>query len=76
MIYDCKECANQATLICNVCSTITKPSGTETRPTQFVKLKPFSKAEKNAVTLKAYLDKGKPLPLAIVLEYNELTSEE
>lgn len=75
-MYNCNECANKGTFICNNCSSITKPSGEETRPTQFVKLTPIGDVDKLVVNISAYVDRRKPIPLGMVLQYNDLTSEE
>ena len=75
-MYNCKECANRGTPLCNECSSITKPSGEETRPTRFVKLIPIGKVDKLIINIAAYIDRKKPIPLGMVLEYNKLTSED
>jgi hypothetical protein len=75
-MYNCKECANRATLVCDKCTSITKPSGAETRPTEFVKLIPLDQKEKLKVNILAYLERGKPIPVAMVFEYNDISSEE
>ena len=75
-MYNCKECANKGTPLCNECSSITKPSGEETRPTHFVKLISLDKVDKLIVNINAYIERKKPIPTAMVLAYNDLTSED
>ena len=75
-MYNCNECANADTIICDKCTSITKPSGEETRPTEYVHLVPLDKKERLTVSIQAYLERGKPLPVKMVLEYNDLSSEE
>lgn len=75
-MYNCKECANKGTFLCRECSTITKPSGKETTPTHFVKLTPIGKIDKLVINITAHVERKKPIPLGMVIEYNELTSEE
>ena len=75
-MYNCKECANAGTLICNNCNSITKPSGDETRPTEFVHLVPLSAKEKSESNIRAYIDRSKPIPLSLIFQYNELHEEE
>ena len=75
-MYNCKECANAGTLICKKCTSITKPSGDVTRPTEFIHVVPLSEKEKTESNIRAYLERSKPIPLKLVMKYNELHEEE
>ena len=75
-MYNCKECANAGTIICNSCKSITKPSGEETRPTEYVRFNPLTEKEKSVANILAYFERRKPIPIALVMQYNELHEEE
>jgi hypothetical protein len=75
-MYNCTECANKGTPLCNECSSITKPSGEETRPTEFLHVIPLSEKEKTESNIRAYLERSKPIPITLVMKYNELHEEE
>jgi hypothetical protein len=75
-IYDCNECANKATPLCNECNSITSPSGRMTRPTNYCHLIPLDRESRLHNNISAYLKAGKPIPLAMVIEYNEITEED
>lgn len=77
--YKCEDCANQATPICENCTRIESPSGRERKPKFYVALSkeapadffdrtaPFYLMQK----MFAYIHELKPIPVALILEYNK-----
>jgi hypothetical protein len=47
-----------------------------TRPTEYCHLIPFDRESRLYNNISAYLKAGKPIPLAMVIEYNEITEED
>lgn len=86
--YDCKECANAATPICERCVYITRPDGSVTKPTWFIKTQPaelienMTEEEKQeagvaedtdlAVRIMACIVSETAIPLRYVMRYNAL----
>lgn len=86
--YDCKECANMATPICERCVYITRPDGSTTKPTWFIRMRPaeliedmseeekceagITEDEDLAVRMMACLISEATIPLRYVMQYNAL----
>jgi hypothetical protein len=76
--YSCTECANRRTPVCKVCHTIETPSGTPKRPTYFVPyqmLPPKTAAGSYADIIMRYVIEGIPVPMVLVMKYNQFASE-
>jgi hypothetical protein len=89
--YKCAECANGGTPICERCVYITRPDGSTTKPTYFIKLRPaeltedMSEEEKLeagvteegdlAVRMIACLVSEVPIPLKYVMRYNKIMAD-
>ena len=77
--YNCADCANRRTPLCNLCRHIKKPSGSVSKPTMYVGMRLEINADrsiraKNLATLiEGYIRSGMTIPTAVVLEYNKLT---
>lgn len=79
-MFECTRCANRRTPLCELCTQVTAPDGTESKPKYFITLTEFmpsgqyrrleGRAETCAELLELYLRTGWPLPVAIVMEYN------
>lgn len=75
MNLSCKTCLNRATLVCQGCTSIKSPSGKQTRPTHYMgdgatPTDGLSPGDLGAILL-VRVQLGKPLPLSLVLRYNE-----
>ena len=80
--YDCKECANAATLICKFCKYIQRPGGEITKPTMFVRALPMeliegmTEEDDLAIRIKACIADEVAIPLRYVMLYNALSEPE
>lgn len=80
--YDCKECANAATLICRLCRYIQRPGGEITKPTMFVRALPaelgegMTDADDLAIRIHACITSEVGIPLRYVMLYNSLVEDE
>lgn len=73
MKYNCKKCINNGSGLCRYCYQITSPGGEEAPPTYYVENKQSSDVqgtEEHKLLQKA-LEEGRPLPMAVVIRYNE-----
>ena len=73
--FACLTCLNAGTVICEECKVIEKPSGRSTRPTRYcgddrTPENGLSPGDVSAILL-VRLQCGKPLPLKLVMRYNE-----
>ena len=81
--YNCIECVNKATPLCNMCRVIKSPSGRESKPTYYVALTTIQlgenvehvttqdeKTEGMAWIIAQHLNIRVPIPTSIVLNYN------
>ena len=81
--YECRLCANRGTPLCELCTVITHPDGSKTRPKHFVRhtqipleaVKSTDRAEWLAQYVEAHLQSRTPIPLEIVMKYNEIFQE-
>ncbi|MBE6547938.1 MAG: hypothetical protein E7667_03545 [Ruminococcaceae bacterium] len=80
-IYDCARCANKRTPMCTACSVVTAPDGTQSKPKYFVRLsdeeiRVIGASEGNdlsadlALYIRTAVEKGVPIPLALVMIWN------
>lgn len=79
-MFECTRCANRRSPLCELCSQVTSPDGTEHKPKyyiEFEKVMPLSakrelneRGEECAEMLEMYLNHGWPLPVSLVMEYN------
>ena len=85
--YDCRTCANKWSPLCKLCSRVVSPSGKERPPKYYVDVRAVTvigqrnSAEKTndetealVLELVRSIFARKPLPLAIVMQYNETVS--
>lgn len=74
MKYNCRECINFDTILCKHCFFVSSPGGYEAAPTHYVERKSSQNAKqsKEAEQLRLALDAGEPLPLSVVMRYNEI----
>ena len=84
--YNCDQCANKNSLLCELCSQVISPNNKEHKPRFYVALSdvkspnaevdiPHIKGQelkKKAIAIERYLLDGIPIPLQLVMEYNEL----
>lgn len=85
-MFECTRCANRRSPLCELCSQVTSPGGTEHKPKYFVEFtgatrmwaegeprRPFEseRGEACAKMLEEYLREGSPIPVALVMEYNK-----
>ncbi|MBR2312202.1 MAG: hypothetical protein IKA46_02820 [Clostridia bacterium] len=73
--FACLTCLNAGTVVCEECKVIEKPSGRSTRPTHYcgddrTPENGLSPGDVSAILL-VRLQCGKPLPLKLVMRYNE-----
>lgn len=76
--YSCAKCANKNTIICDCCVRVEAPSGKESKPTLFVRYKDLPKqsyAESYGGIIRRYIDAGIPIPLILVVKYNQYTAD-
>lgn len=71
MQYECKDCANQATALCEKCLFVTKPSGDTDKPTGFVQLKNIPLCATRKEYIAKCLEENAPIPIKVVLGYNK-----
>ena len=79
-MFECNNCANRHSPLCELCTQVTAPDGTEHKPKYFITLTEFmpsgqfrrleGRAETCAELLELYVRSGWPLPVGIVMEYN------
>ena len=79
-MFECNNCANRRSPLCELCTQVTAPDGTESKPKYFITLTEFMpcgqyrrlerRAETCAQLLELYVRSGWPLPVGIVMEYN------
>ena len=79
-MFECSNCANRHSPLCELCTQVTAPDGTESKPKYFITLTEFwpcgqyrrleGRAETCAQLLELYVRSGWPLPVGIVVEYN------
>ena len=90
--YECTNCVNRATPICEICTRIIKPGGKETKPTYYIaqsvgfssgdERKRYDapmkawKTEELASYLMRMLRLRIPLPTSVVLIYNRKSEKE
>lgn len=84
-MFECKNCANRGSPLCELCTQVTSPDGTEHKPKYYVYFNsviPFSakrqmegRGEHIAKALEMYLRAGWPLPVSLVMEYNRHTEK-
>ena len=84
-MFECKECANRGSVLCELCTTITHPDGEESKPNYYIEFNsvvPFDakrdlqgRGENIAVALEIYLRAGWALPVSMVMEYNRRVEE-
>lgn len=83
-MFECTRCANRRSPLCELCSQVTSPDGTEHKPKFYIEFasesgkydadaRPFKneRGEACAQRLERYLREGSPLPIALVMEYNK-----
>ncbi len=77
--YNCADCANRKTSLCELCRHIKKPSGSETRPTMYVGMRTDTNTKRTveagrlASLIEGYIRLGLSVPVAVVIEYNKLS---
>jgi RNA polymerase subunit RPABC4/transcription elongation factor Spt4 len=79
--HTCDKCVNRYTPLCDACTVIKHPDGTETKPSYFVRhteidLSALDDIHDRPEWLKAYVlthvALGVPVPTSIVLKYNAM----
>lgn len=84
--YDCRECINRASPICEDCRQITAPGGKEQKPTKYIRQSDASrlicreftpcKPDRMAALLMMHIQRNEPLPTALVMIYNDIAKKE
>ena len=78
----CSICANRGTVICEKCHYIQRPDGTISFPSYYCRMRGAMRSTTDvtvnlAIALRDYIDRGVPLPISTVMQYNDaLTKEE
>ncbi len=83
-MFECNNCANRRSPLCELCTQVTSPDGTKHKPKYYVEFtgdsgkydvdgRPITnpRGEECAKKLERYLREGSPLPVALVMEYNK-----
>ncbi len=74
--YDCATCLNAQTPLCDICSSVQRPSGQMSKPSFFVDsqggVKNSQRRDELVRMMSVRIQKGKGIPLAMVMEYNNL----
>jgi hypothetical protein len=77
--YECSNCTNRQTPLCKQCICIKKPSGAEDKPSLYTSLHPNIEGRDITVpesAIMAYLierlEQHLPLPIVLVMSYNQL----
>ena len=78
--YDCAGCANRRSPLCELCTQVTAPDGTESKPKYYIELEAvvplFAKRELSdrgeecALMIEKHLNARCALPVSLVMEYN------
>ena len=76
MKFECKDCANRNTPICDQCTFITNPSGNVQRPSCFCRLSQIKPSDVLATQIGMFMEHRLPIPVSIVIDYNKLTEED
>ena len=75
--FSCERCMNQRTPLCELCTSVTHPSGKSSCPTMFVpgegKENEFSREVASYIEAKLLL--GAPIPVNWILYYNFLLTK-
>ena len=88
--YECETCANINSPLCELCTRISSPSGKERKPKYYIERQEVApsvpelriaygldrKLEGIAITIARYLRNGVPIPISVVMKYNELVAKE
>lgn len=76
----CNVCANRGTVFCEKCGYIRKTDGSISIPTFYCRTNGAMRSDdlviRCASTIRDYLDRGVPLPIATVMEYNSAVVKE
>ena len=80
MTISCETCLNRCTMVCELCRKIVSPSGKETEPTHYMGdgvtlTNKLSDMDVGAI-LMVRTQLHRPLPLSLVLRYNENATRE
>ena len=84
--YNCEQCANKNSILCEICSQVVSPNIKEHKPRFYVALSDVKspnaevdmpnikgrELKKKAIEIERYLLDGNPIPIQVVMEYNEL----
>ena len=78
--YDCRMCINHSTPLCEHCTEIFNSKGYPSPPTYYVdgrrQIKSCFRQEELSQIITVRLSKKKRIPLAMVMEYNQLDDSE
>ena len=75
-IYECGKCASRCAIVCNECTYVASPDGSESKPRYYVeynnifKKEPSQAVNELADFLLSQIEIGEALPIAAVMEYN------
>lgn len=80
--YECSRCANRRSPLCELCTTVRSPGGKESKPKYYIEFTGVTRmfARRNELSkrgeecrmkLSEYLVFNEPLPVSLVMEYNE-----
>lgn len=79
-MFECKRCANRRSPLCEICTQVTSPDGTEHKPKFYVEFNDVvgkttqelgERGQSCREMLERYLSNGMALPVALVMEYNK-----
>ena len=76
--YDCLECINQHSPICEYCSVTHVPSGKEMRPRYFVRISSIGRVAEGGMPqyIKGCVENGKTISTAVIDKYNRIIEEQ
>lgn len=75
--YDCVDCINLSSSICEYCSVTKMPSGVEMRPRYFVRISSIGRVIDGGIPqyIQGCVERGKTIPLSVIEKYNRTVEE-
>lgn len=76
-IYNCSDCVNQNSPLCELCYKIDSPSGNSTKPTYFVSATEIVVPAHKNIKAKIVdnISRNNPIPINWVMEYNKFVEK-
>ena len=71
--YDCQDCINALSPLCQYCTVTKVPSGKEQKPQHFIRATEIGTCAEGNIPdfIKDCIDRGKSISTAVILRYNK-----